>query len=805
MVTRNRTSTVLVLATASMTLTTAVRPQEPSTLSLREVPRPVPAAAIIPAPGRPGPDNPIPGPETPLPFRDLVAAGIVKDQGALIRLGKAFFWDMQVGSDGVQACASCHFHAGADNRSRNQISPGLSDKDFPGTADFPGDHSFGNSTVPYTANDPATPSPPGPVPSAPAKLDVPGFPQFGPNRQLTAGDFPLNGWLRPTELTPRGGDTTLLDEAANVSRDTNDVISSQGVRHTLFQSVKPGQAVDAGTDAPDIFNTAKPGDFDTATRIRRVPGRNAPTVINAVFNFDNFWDGRASYIFNGVNPFGFRDRQSTVKQVQGGKLQDVFLRITNSSLASQAVGPAVSNFEMSWENRAFPDIGKKLLSLRPLAKQVVHPDDSVLGRLSQARADASGSAHGRPGLNVPTYAEMVKAAFQDRWWDYEYYVQEDRSTRHVERGSHNNERTIVRSPGYGEAMEGLRIGPGMKGNQYTLMQWNFSLFWGLAVQAYEATLVSDDTPFDRFQGAPSKGVKPNRDALDARERNGLSLFMDADPDRGARCNNCHVAPIMTNHTIAEIVGDDAMRPDFQGRPTDIVEFMTMGDGSSANYDKGFYNIGVRRTPEDSGRAGTAPDLPPFRNPKDGDKPFPLSYAALAQLAKDKKLPPDVQRFIQLDPVTHEPPPVLDRQAIHGNFKVPNLRNVRLTGPYFHNGDSATLRQVVEFYTRGGNFPNTNLADLDTDIHGIPALRFPEFRPSAQQNIEDLVRFVSHGLTDERVALEKAPFDHPALSVPNGAKPGRPAEDERKEIAAVGRNGNKAPLATFLDLDPQAPH
>ena len=40
-------------------------------------------------------------------------------------LGKALFWDMQVGSDGVQACASCHFRAGADPRSKNQVSPGL--------------------------------------------------------------------------------------------------------------------------------------------------------------------------------------------------------------------------------------------------------------------------------------------------------------------------------------------------------------------------------------------------------------------------------------------------------------------------------------------------------------------------------------------------------------------------------------------------------------------------------------------------------------------------------------------------------
>ena len=38
-------------------------------------------------------------------------------------LGKALFWDMQVGSDGVQACGSCHFHAGVDNRTRGQLNP----------------------------------------------------------------------------------------------------------------------------------------------------------------------------------------------------------------------------------------------------------------------------------------------------------------------------------------------------------------------------------------------------------------------------------------------------------------------------------------------------------------------------------------------------------------------------------------------------------------------------------------------------------------------------------------------------------
>src|SRR2546428_7658493 len=53
----------------------------------------------------------------------------VKDRKAAINLGKALFWDMQVGSDGVQACATCHFHAGADDRSKNVVSPGLNGGD----------------------------------------------------------------------------------------------------------------------------------------------------------------------------------------------------------------------------------------------------------------------------------------------------------------------------------------------------------------------------------------------------------------------------------------------------------------------------------------------------------------------------------------------------------------------------------------------------------------------------------------------------------------------------------------------------
>ena len=41
----------------------------------------------------------------------------------------------------------------------------------------------------------------------------------------------------------------------------------------------------------------------------------------------------------------------------------------------------------------------------------------------------------------------------------------------------------------------------------------------------------------------------------------------------------------------------------------------------------------------------------------------------------------------------------------GSFKSVGLRNIELTGPYFHNGGTATLEQLVDFYARGGDFAN----------------------------------------------------------------------------------------------------
>ena len=47
---------------------------------------------------------PVPGPSNLNDF--------IRDPAMARALGKALFWDMQVGSDGVQSCASRHFRAG---------------------------------------------------------------------------------------------------------------------------------------------------------------------------------------------------------------------------------------------------------------------------------------------------------------------------------------------------------------------------------------------------------------------------------------------------------------------------------------------------------------------------------------------------------------------------------------------------------------------------------------------------------------------------------------------------------------------
>ena len=238
------------------------------------------------------PNPPVSGDLTNLPG-DLRAAPVpgpsnlgdfVRDPDMTIALGKAFFWDMQVGSDGVQACASCHFRAGADPRSRNQVSPGL--------------------------------------------------------KHMPEPDFDLFDGQRPEP--PAHGHRFSAHPTGNAWYSGRPgCVHGQQRRRLVARHSPPASVVD-----PLGFQV---GGVNT----RRVEPRNTPSMINAVFNHRQFWDGRAENFFNGVNHLGARDPAGQGLPCGRSESDRVEVRIAlvNSSLASQAVAPIVSDLEMAAPGR----------------------------------------------------------------------------------------------------------------------------------------------------------------------------------------------------------------------------------------------------------------------------------------------------------------------------------------------------------------------------------------------------------------------------------------------------------------------
>ncbi len=575
----------------------------------------------------------------------------IVDKSAASALGKAFFWDMAAGSDG-QACASCHFNAGIDNRIKNQLSPGL---------------NAGDTSFQQTASGG----------------------KGGPNYSLKLADFPLHKLSDPA------------NPYSSVIFNTNDTISSQGVFLADFKSLPDLSVFEENCDglADPIFHIG-------SSNTRQVEPRNTPTMINAALNFRNFWDGRANNVFNGVDPFGKRNSSAKVMAYNGSSVSYEGVDLRNSALASQAVGPAVSTLEMACINRKFADLGKKLIERQPLAFQSVHSQDSSL---------ASYRSNSGKGLNT-TYRALIQKAFNSKYWS---------------------------APA--------------KQNGYSQMENNFSLFWALALQAYQDTLISDEAPYDSF-------AEGNKAAIGDAEKRGLELFIGK-----AHCIACHTGPEFTSAATSQ---------QQENKENGLVERMYMGNGGLAIYDRAFYNIGVTPTKDDLGVGAKDP----FGNP--------LSFSR--QYISGKFVDP-----IKVDPCTFDVPfssficgytpwnVSSERVAVDGAFKVPSLRNVELTGPYFHNGSTASLEQVVEFYNRGGNFRDN--PELDPDIQPLGL--------STSERAE-LVAFLK-SLTDPRVKNEAGPFDHPQLFIPNGhegnetsvSKDGKGrAKTEWLEVPAVGKYG-----------------
>jgi cytochrome c peroxidase len=217
---------------------------------------------------------------------------------------------------------------------------------------------------------------------------------------------------------------------------------------------------------------------------------------------------------------------------------------------------------------------------------------------------------------------------------------------------------------------------------------------GRALGAYVRTLLAADSPFDRWRFGGDEG------ALGEAARRGFELFSG----KGG-CSGCH----------------------------------RIGDRDALFTDHEFHDTGIGAS-----RAARA----------QGSDPVPVEIAPGVFARLDRASIRSVG-----DPAA----PDFGRMEITGDptdlwsYKTPMLRNVARTAPYMHDGSLATLREVVEHYSRGA-FPH---AGLD-----------PRVRPLglSPREIDDLVAFLE-SLTGSN--LEELVRDARSEPVGNFGSPARP--------------------------------
>jgi len=167
-----------------------------------------------------------------------------------------------------------------------------------------------------------------------------------------------------------------------------------------------------------------------------------------------------------------------------------------------------------------------------------------------------------------------------------------------------------------------------------------------AIATFERTLVSGDSPFDRFQAG-------DENALSSAARRGLAVFRG----RG-RCSRCHTfseqLPLFTNYAYQN-TGVAAGDPRFAELGRLAAKAIERSDSVAIS------QIGSRPGGEQIGRA--------------------LRSSLLFEI---------------------------------GSYRTPTLRNVGITGPYFHDGSARNLTEVVRFYNEGGR---ANL-NLDEELHPL---------------------------------------------------------------------------------------
>jgi cytochrome c peroxidase len=157
-----------------------------------------------------------------------------------------------------------------------------------------------------------------------------------------------------------------------------------------------------------------------------------------------------------------------------------------------------------------------------------------------------------------------------------------------------------------------------------------------ALAAYQATLRSGRTPFDDFRDAVARGDRAAAARYPLAAQRGLAIFVGK-----GRCWVCHGGPAFRNGEFHDI-----------GRP----HFAEAG-----RVDPGRHG-GIRQL-----QASRYNLLGPFNDDAGRTTETSTRHVAL-------------------------------EHRNWGEFKVPSLRNLALTAPYFHDGSAATLRDVLRHYS-----------------------------------------------------------------------------------------------------------
>jgi cytochrome c peroxidase len=192
-----------------------------------------------------------------------------------------------------------------------------------------------------------------------------------------------------------------------------------------------------------------------------------------------------------------------------------------------------------------------------------------------------------------------------------------------------------------------------------------------AIASYERTLVSFNSPFDRF-------IAGDKNAIDDAAKRGWDLF-----NTRARCNKCHA--------LTETKRD--------------VTLFT---------DNDFHNIGIGIIRHNV--VALARQAEQLVNSRDA--------AAIDRAALQTDMSA-LGRFL-----------ITKKDSDIASFKTPGLRNLLMTGPYFHDGSQVTLWDAMDHYNKGDGLQNPW---LDEDIQPL-ALK--------ETDIDDVVAFLASLTSDD---------------------------------------------------------